>query len=188
MSSLSSNSDGRLKDFITQVVSKPEERAQWFVGDKCVVDLGVYTKNRCFRTLSSSKLGKDCPFVFMRLEDTSFIADPHDTRNFVSMVVSCPSARLCDIQEPKLVTDPAAAPGPFRRPLQPLNGNRVLPAAGAAVSNRPLPFPVSIIQDILADFGDTHTRITSCTYVPDVTTGTYWAQLYLSLLLFLLYY
>lgn len=171
LSSPSCNSDGCLKDFITQVVSKPEERAQWFVGDKCVVDLGVYTKNRCFRTLSSSKLGKDCPFVFLRLEDSSFMSDPNDTRNFVSMVVSCPNARLCDIQEPKQSTDPSAAPAPFRRPLQPINGNRVLPAAGAAVSNRPLPFPVSVIQDILADFGDTHTRITSCTYVPDVTTG-----------------
>jgi hypothetical protein len=169
---LSSNADGRLKDFITQVVSKPDERQQWYVGEKCVVDLGVYTKNRCFRTLSSSKMGKDCPFVFLRLEDNSFSSDPDDSRDFLNMVVSCPSARLCDIEEPKHPMATTDFVHPPRRPLQPLNGNRAPSAAGAAVSNRPLPFPESVIQDVLEAYGDHHTRITSCTYVPDVSSGT----------------
>lgn len=50
------NHDDEIKNVIMETIqSCPGERDQWYVNDKCIVDMGVYTTNRLFRMLGSTK-------------------------------------------------------------------------------------------------------------------------------------
>lgn len=167
------NHNGEMLAFIRDTVhADPSQHHQWYVGDKCVIDLKVYTKNRCFRTITSTKRGYNSPFRMLNLNDDTLSDNPNILIDFVSMRVTYPEVRLFDVVKYQVQPQEAAAGSSASK--RPREGE----AGPSSASKRPhenvtrpaLPFPLPLIKDILVSYGDTVSQVYLSGFEQDTTT------------------
>ena len=146
------NHNGEMQSFIQDLVQT--QPASWDEGGKCILDLAVYTKNRCFRTLGSTKKGKNSPLLLLNLESGQQQTDLDNWVDFESMCISCPQARASDIVS--------------------YSGNST---GNSATRKRPredpntLPFPLQLLEDLLAAHGDSSTKLKNAKAETESSTG-----------------
>jgi hypothetical protein len=61
------------------------------------VDLGVYTRNRCFRLFNSTKFGKNTTFQFSE-RDHAFKWRPEQSNAFMKMLFEPPTSRPGEVK------------------------------------------------------------------------------------------
>jgi hypothetical protein len=131
---------------------------EWLVGDKCVVDLAVYTKNRLVRLPFCSKFGSPVPFVRISgapLEDDfsgyfDDVADPDAWSPFVLTAKAPDDALLVATPLPALANSEGVKRKRSAKELPP----------------KSLPFPLGCLRDLLVLAGDDVSLPTKAVYKP----------------------
>lgn len=134
----SSNNSGEIADIMRAITSKPECERMLHDGGKCIVDLGVYTKNRCFRTIGSTKKGQRSLLRRLDSETTTGMEE----EDFLAM----------QITHPKATPDEIVVYQVQKRQCDRDSGMRAVPEPAT------LPFPLALLENVLKSCGDTASK------------------------------
>jgi hypothetical protein len=159
------NHDGQMKEFFTM-----EEEWWWKHKGQRVVDLCVYTKNRVFRLPLCCKQGMSVPLVRISgdpLEDEfDHSYAEGDVKAVLPFVLTNPAVNG-DVLVVPCREAPAGRPKAVRV-SKPASVSKQMPPA-CAPDSHPLPFPPSLLEEILVEAGDSVSRVTRVAYHPERT-------------------
>ncbi len=187
-----SNHDESMHKFFESLID--EEDDSWFYMDdkgirKCILDISVYSKNRCFRLPFCNKLGSDTPLIRisgdpgedrMQPEDDEFrdlaTAGMDDVLPMIvskpmldgdSMIVTPEMIRSMHTSSGRKRTLSSALPSHHLEKPKKRLAQQSTDSDSNTSSGRTLPIPMCTLKDALASLGDNVSNPTKCEFLED---------------------